>query len=276
MFFFLFLSTPFLSSQSTLQIKVSQSIGDDYLQGKVLALDIGVNVDYRKKYYIPLERDSAFVYSTNVKFNLAITGRQFGSDDKTYAYATENYLYGESVLSYPVKWFVDPFISANGSTMIIPQFNLINKQEIMFGKFRDPITSQQNLGLAYKYNRPNIDIVSRLGLSLKQIRAEKFTSQTDDYTTYNIKENYKSEAGMSFRAEARIILDSNVTYKGSVDTFTTYKDPSVWTFKFENEIQIIFLSTLTSTIKFNAYYDEFQAKRIQYVMSTKFGIIASF
>ncbi len=255
---------------------MSQSVGDDYLQGKVLALDIGTNIDYKKVYYIPFQKDSAFVFSTNIKFNLSLTGRQFGGDENTFINATENLLFGEGVLSYPVKWFVDPFISFNGNTMPMPQFNLINKHEVMAGKFRDPITSQQNLGLAYKFNKKDIDIIARLGLSLKQIRADQFTQLTDDYKTIGIKENYKSEAGVSFRSEVVINLDSNVTYKGLVDSFTTYKNPSFWTYRIENELQVIFLNNLATTVKLNANFDDIQAKRIQYFITTKFGIIAKF
>lgn len=140
-------------------------------------------------------------------------------------------------------------------------------------EFWDPIISQQSLGFAYSHDFNKNEITSRLGISLKQIRAEDHTRMTDDRATKNIVEAYKAETGIHYKTDFYYKLDSNLDYNSTLDLFSDFRKLKKWTVDWENEFQIQVWKFFGVLVEMDVRYDEKQSFHTQYQQSLRFGIV---
>ncbi|MFH1050394.1 MAG: hypothetical protein V1779_05610 [bacterium] len=255
---------------------VSQTAVNDWKQGEVVAFEGSSAWDFRK--------NVSFDFSDNMsndslvfrfRFNFA-AGMLYKSDKKNkydYFLPTDNIFGSEGVLVYPLGWKLDPFFSASFFSQIVPSFVVFKGEEQMTAKCWDPVTSQQTWGFEYLLSDTLKVITSRIGFSLKQIRAYDHTQMTDDRKTLDIKERYKPESGIQWKSEAKIKLSQTCDYRGILDAFTTFDDMAKWTVVFQNEFKISLWSYLAILIKFDLAYDEKQSYQTQYNQSLRFGIV---
>jgi len=61
---------------------------------------------------------------------------------------------------------------------------------------------------------------------------------TDDFKTKDLKERYKQETGIKWKTDAKFDLDSNIAYRGTLDTFSSFENMLKWTVKFDNQINL--------------------------------------
>ena len=177
-------------------------------------------------------------------------------------------------MKYPLGWKLDPFFSASFTTQLTESFMMVKDEKTASAKFWDPVTSQQDWGFAYSYRQGRDNLESRIGFSLKQVRAHKYTRLTDDRKTKDIKERWKPESGISWKTNCTWQLDSLVTYRGTLDLFGTFEDMNKWTVAFRNEFQLKIWSIVAVTLKADIIYDEKACLRPQYTQALRIGAAA--
>ena len=261
-----------LSSQTLYRFNttISQGYMDDWRMGKKLSGEAGSMVELNTKFKIDT-LNIQFIGRTSIGYLLE------DSDQRQNAISvpTMNELFLETTLRLPIGWVVDPYFTSTNSTQIVKAYRYNKDVKTATATFRDPAITVQTLGMMHSYKINNFDYISsKIGLSLRQVRAEKFRQQSDDYTTFGVEENYKAESGVTINNESFFKIDSSLTYRTRLDLFGTFKKPDKWIFKWQNEIQIQLVKVIGLLIKFDLVYDEAQALRLQYIQSTRFGIIA--
>ncbi|ROL56676.1 hypothetical protein D9V86_12720 [Bacteroidetes/Chlorobi group bacterium ChocPot_Mid] len=259
-----------------ISMAVSQTAVNDWKQGEVVSFDWNSAWDFRKS--------ASFDFSENMKNDSLLlrfrfyfaSGVLYKNDKKNkydYFLPTDNIFGSEAVLVEPLGWKLDPFFSASFFTQIVPSFIVANKELQMTAKFWDPVTAQQTWGFEYSLTDTEKVITSRLGISLKQIRAHDFTQMTDDRKTPEIKERWKPDSGIQWKSEARVKLIPTCDYKGILDLFTTFDDMTKCVVTMQNEFKFSIWGYLAILFKIDLSYDEKIASKTQYVQSARFGIV---
>lgn len=263
------------SQQNRFGLFLSQSHSQDIYIGKQTTFEIGTLVDYRLPLGIKFLGDSIYTLSS-FRYNVTASAKEKEKTDDLIYQTIENNIYGDLFVAYPVGWSVDPFVSTSFQSQPLPSFRENGNTQVQTGSFRDPITTIQTLGFAYKWKIDNMsNIITRLGSSLKQIRAKNFTMTTDDFTTPLVKENYKAEYGISLKSEIRLQLDSNSIYNANLDVFKSYSNKENTTVRMTNDLQTVFLKYLTVLVKIDLNFDEAQSKKVQFRQSMRFGILVN-
>ncbi len=257
--------------QSKFSVAFAQSAADDWRQGQTRSFEFVLGADIKYNFHI-----DTFAFAWSLKANMGCMYEKREEYDDFFLLPTDNDFYSELTVKYPIGFVVDPFFSANIKTQITESFKIYNKVRTRTAHFRDPITTQQSLGFTLGWRDKSEFANTRMGVSLKQIRADNFTALTDDYTTYNIKEKYKSETGISIKSQANLLLDSSIVLKPTLDLFSEFKDLETWTVCLENELQVNLWRVFALILKFSLNYDRKQSLELQYRESSRIGAIINF
>lgn len=258
-------------SQTRFSISFSQSNTKDWQQGEKQILESSFLFETKQKLDI-------FSFQNQITLKTAL-GVQL-LKDKNYKGAdtwipTDNELYFDYMLKYPCGWLVDPFYSTTATTQLVESFTLSEGNKSVNSAFWDPITTLESFGLAYSVSDSLLNLTSRIGISLKQVRAYLNTRTTDDYKTSDLKERYKYERGISFKNDITLSYASNLSHRCTFELFSSFERFENWTVKFQNEFQVKIWEWLGIIIKADVYYDEIQSPSIQYKQSTRIGVNAT-
>ena len=255
------------NSETRIALSASQSVVKDWMQGEIQAFEI--NHSLESKYTIKID---TFMLSFLLKYSIGVQHFKNMAKGISYVLPTDNEISGESVLKYPLGWKADPFFSASLRTKITESFLVLNNELKPSVNFWDPVSSIESFGFSYCIN---LNISSRLGFSLKQIRANHYTQITDDPKTFDIKEKYKTETGIEWKSDCYMKLDSTSSYIGNLEFFGTIKDLTKWSFRWQNEFQINIWKFFGILIKVELSYDEKQMLMLQYKQNLRLGIVAN-
>lgn len=258
-------------SQTRFSISFSQSNTKDWQQGEKQILESSFLFETKQKLDI-------FFFQNQITLKTAL-GVQL-LKDKNYKgidtwIPTDNELYFDYMLKYPCGWLVDPFYSTTATTQLVESFTLSESNKSVNSAFWDPITTLESFGFAYSVSDSLLNLTSRIGISLKQVRAYLNTGTTDDYKTSDIKERYKYERGISFKNDITLNYASNLSHRCTFELFSSFERFENWTVKFQNEFQVKIWEWLGIIIKADVYYDEIQSPSIQYKQSTRIGVNAT-
>jgi hypothetical protein len=209
----------------------------------------------------------------NLKYAAGLIYKKDNKNGYESLLPTDNSVGGEGVLTYPLGWKIDPYFSSSFITQITESFVLTKYEKRATANFWDPVTSQQAWGFEYSYNDSGNIVLSRLGFSLKQVRAYHYTKLTDDRSTKEINERYKPESGIQWKTETKLKLTEALDYRGIFDAFSTFDDMTKWTLLFQNEFKINVWKIIGILLKIDLIYNEQQALRVQYKQSLRFGIV---
>lgn len=260
-----------LSAQTRINFSVSQFSGNDWKKGQIQSLAVLSQVDTRQElkidtlsFFLRVKYEAGYVYEKNEGKN------------EEYFYPSNNKLFGEGILIYPVGWKTDPYISVSMDTQILHSYRYIKGKRVTTAFFWDPVTSVESIGFSYYIKNKNDYLLTLLGLTYKQIRTDKNFALTDIRKTKDIIERYKEESGIQFKSDCNIKLDSLTAYKACFELFNNFLDINVWTLKLENEIQFNFWKFFIALIKLDFYYDANQIDFLQYQQNFCFGFTASF
>ena len=277
-FIILFLSYPtfanfiqFPNKDIRFSVSASQSATDDWKQGKVQSLTTNSALDYKQVILIDtLKLKFQFKSSIGVKYT-----NTEKKETETFL-PTDNKLFSEGVLTYPVGWKVDPFISASFSTQLTESFRMLKDDKVRTAMLWDPVTSQQSFGFEKSYKGKKNSIGSNLGISLKPIRSHYYTKTTDDRKTKDIVERWKTQTGVQWKTSGKWQISKSTNYRGMIDMFATYDELDKWTVKNTNEFKITIYKYLAVLIKINLIYDDKQALYWQYNENMSLSIVADF
>lgn len=187
--------------------------------------------------------------------------------------ATDNELFSETILTIPLGWQVDPYISVNLKTQITESHRLQQQKLLRSSKFWDPVTSQQAMGLTYSVNGKAGCFSLRSGANFQQIRAEDHTDLTDNPQTPLRKEQYKATAGMECVLESTIKLDSLITMRVRAGALKNILTNDAWNAQSESELSVKVWKAIGVVLNFVANYNEQQTKRVQIRQSLQLGFL---
>jgi hypothetical protein len=264
--FLLFSNTIVLISQTQISFSTSQSVGRNFQQGDQIAIGVNFGVNTRQRFEID---------TLQIQFDLRANAGYLYTELDTTAYLlpTQNDIFSEVIFTYPVSEYMNPFISGNLTSTPLVGFIMRGRDMVSTTQFRDPITTTQNTGLSYTHIKGRSNFTTRFGYTLRQIRASKHTMTTDDRTTPDIIENYRSFQGISYRAEYRTLLDSMVNYRGFFDAFRSTEKNDKWVMRVENEITANILKIFQFSLRSDIWYDVNQSLKLQFNNMLQFGII---
>ena len=257
-------------------MSAAQTAVDDWKVGNIKTIEFSSSWDLKDNFIVDLT-EQAINDTLIFRFNLKFAAGMMYKNDKKNALdqflPTDNIFGSEGVLVYPMGWKLDPFFSASFFSQITESFIVIKGESFSTANLWDPVTSQQSWGFEYNYKDSSGYLFSRIGFSLKQIRAYTYTLMTDDPATKDIKERYKPESGIQWKSEAVFKINPTLDYKATLDLFGTFKHPDKWTVTFQNEFKIKLWELVGILVRLDIAYDEKQAMRLQFNQSLRFGII---
>lgn len=255
-------------SQVQSTFALSQSVSNDWKAGSVQTFEVLLGLDTKQQFNI-----DTICLDFLFRANAGALYEKNKEAETEYIRPTDNELFGELVFRYPLGWMLDPFVAASLQTQLVESFKYQQGRRIVMAKLWDPVTTQQSFGFAYSIKKEKDFLISRIGLSFKQIRAERYTQMTDDKATKDIVESYKAETGIQWKTDCNVALTDFVLYKGSLDSFGTFENLSRWSVKWLNELQFKVWEFLAVTFKLDIIYDEKQIAELQYKQSLRFGIV---
>ncbi len=262
-----------IRNTTSMGLSFAQSSVSDWREGEKQNLEINASLNFAR-----LETIGPLQLGITSKFNIGV--QQQTTEDSEFIIPTDNEVFAEGVLQVPVKWKVDPYFSASVRTQITESFRisgspLFGQTLLRTAKLWDPVTSQQGIGFTY-YDRGSTGYFStRIGVSLRQIRADVYTRLTDDFKTRDVVENYRADSGIEFVNDADIRIDSAITYKARLSLFGTFDDLEKWTVRWENEFRARVWRFIGVTLRINVYFDEQQSIDTQYRQSLTLGLLHS-
>jgi hypothetical protein len=270
-FILFFLALVSLHAQSRFSLSFSQSYSKDWQSGEKHILESSLFFENKTNFNI-----DKFNNASTIKIALGcqlVRDKDYSGVD--YFTPTDNELYFDYQLKYMLGWLLDPFVSFTVSTPVVESFILSQSKRSVTSAFRDPITTMQGMGFAFSLNDSIKTITSRIGVSLKQVRAHLNTRLTDDYSTSGVIERYKPESGINFKTELTYYISKDLIYRSNAEFFGTFKILELWTVKWQNEIQVNIWKFLCILIKADVYYDEKQKAELQFKQSTRFAVAAN-
>lgn len=186
----------------------------------------------------------------------------------------------ESVLTYKVGQYLNPYVSFNGLTQIATGYEYpAEDTKVKVSSAFSPTFLRQSLGLGYK---PNEQFVTRLGVSVKE------TIVSDDGliagSALSFRERYGNKPDESVRVETGIEsttdlslkLAENLLFKSKLELFTAFEN--------FNTADVAWDNTLTAkiskyfSVNFNVYsfYDEDILTEVQVKQALAFGLTYTF
>lgn len=267
------LLSSFISANSQTVFKINTTIAqgymDDWRLGKKLSGEIGTIFELNSKFQLDT-LNIQFVGRTSLGFLFEDSDQRQNS----IFVPTLNELFLETTFRLPIGWVVDPYFTTTNTTQLVKAYRYINDVRIATATFRDPAITIQTLGMMHSFKLNDYDYISsKIGLSLRQVRADLFRQQSDDFMTFDVIENYKAESGLTLNNESLFRLDSSSTFRTRLDMFGTFKRLDKWIIRWQNELQVKLIKAIGLLIKFDFAYDESQAIRLQYNQSFRFGIL---
>ncbi|MBX3044394.1 MAG: hypothetical protein KIT33_13205 [Candidatus Kapabacteria bacterium] len=255
-------------SNSDLSVSLAQGYNADFMSGERSTLDVSLIHSLKEVFNI-----SVFDISINSRLAIGVRYDKSSKLDKSYILPTDNEVFGESVVKYPAGLLIDPYISANARTQVTESMLIANKKKFKTAKFWDPITTQQSFGLAYSIKDSLLKNDIRIGLSLMQIRADLYTTLTNDPRTFHIKEKYKSKTGIDINNTLSYRIDKSATLTTKLSLFGDIENLDIWLVRFENDLNLMIWGYLGLIIRMNLFYDHNQMKKIQIQQSFRIGFI---
>ncbi len=137
------------------------------------------------------------MFELNSKFKIDTLNIQFigrtslgflfeDSDQRLNAIAvpTLNEVFLETTLRLPIGWAVVPYFTSTNIAQLVRAYRYNKDIRTSSATFRDPAITVQTLGMMHSFKINQFDYISlKIGVSLRQVRADEFRQQSDDFTT---------------------------------------------------------------------------------------------
>jgi hypothetical protein len=132
---------------------------------------------------------------------------------------TDDEIFFESLLIYKVWTYVNPYASLTFRTQFAKGFDYPGGNETPVSKFFDPAYLTQSIGAAYK---PIPEVVTRLGVGVREVVTSQFNGYSDDPTTPEI-EKVMVRGGIESVTNVEWNFAENMQFKSSLELFAPFK-----------------------------------------------------
>jgi hypothetical protein len=132
---------------------------------------------------------------------------------------TDDEIFLESFLIYKLWTYINPYAALTVRTQFAKGFEYPQGNEVGVSKFFDPGYLTQSIGAAYK---PMPEIVTRLGVALREVVTSEFNAYSDDPATTEI-EKVKVNGGIESVTNAEWNFAENMQFKSTLELFAPFK-----------------------------------------------------
>jgi hypothetical protein len=145
---------------------------------------------------------------------------------------TDDEIFFESLLIYKLWTYINPYVSLTLRTQFARGFEYPGGRDSVVSKFFDPAYLTQSIGAAYK---PIPEVVTRLGVGMREIVTSKYHLYSDDPTTPEI-EKVKINGGIESVTNVEWSFAENMQFKSSLELFAPFKTLDEVTVRSDNTI----------------------------------------
>jgi hypothetical protein len=126
----------------------------------------------------------------------------------------------ESVISYKLRTFVDPYASITLKSQFALGFvyDPVTGTKTAVSKFFDPAYLTQTVGFGYQ---PVPQVKTRLGAGLREVITSQFNTYADDPTTSQV-EKIKVDGGFESVTNIDLNLDENLVFTSKLELFAAF------------------------------------------------------
>jgi hypothetical protein len=121
----------------------------------------------------------------------------------------------ESVLTYKMGTYVNPYVSATLKSQFAKGYNYGAKPKVALSQFFDPAYLTQSAGVGYQ---PIPEVKTRLGLAVREIITRDFNSFSDDEETAKIEKS-KVDGGLESVTDASWQMAENLLLTSKLEIF---------------------------------------------------------
>jgi hypothetical protein len=145
---------------------------------------------------------------------------------------TDDEIFFESLLIYKLWTYINPYVSLTLRTQFARGFEYPGGRDSVVSKFFDPAYLTQSIGAAYK---PIPEVVTRLGVGVREIVSSKYNLYSNDPTTPEI-EKVKINGGIESVTNVEWSFAENMQFKSSLELFAPFKTLDEVTVRSDNTI----------------------------------------
>lgn len=133
---------------------------------------------------------------------------------------TDDEIYFESLLLYKIGLYINPYASLTARTQFAPGYLYEDDgSKTQVSQFFDPAYLTQSVGMSYK---PAEEIVTRLGVAVREIITSTYTQYADDPETMEI-EDIRVLGGMESVTEVNWTFAENMKFASRLELFAPFK-----------------------------------------------------
>jgi hypothetical protein len=178
----------------------------------------------------------------------------------------------ESVYSYKISTFVNPYVSLTAETQMAPGYQYSDTAKVRIADFLDPGYFTQGIGFGIE---PLKEFKTRLGFALKETVADVFVAYSDDPGTEKI-EKVRIEPGIESVSDLATKLSEHIIFTSKLELFSNVKRLDELDVRWDN----IFLAKVSTYIDVNfnikLFYDKDISKKRQLKQALSLGLTYSF
>ncbi len=206
-------------------LTLTQVTFKDWAQGGEDALAWTVRLDGKS-----LLDDTAYTWGNSYK--MAYGEAKIGSEQNR---KTEDKLEMESVFTYKLGSYVNPYVSATLKTQFALGVTIdAAGKETSVSKFFDPGYLTQSAGFGYQ---PIAEVKTRLGVGLREIVTSQYWQYANDATTPEPdRVKVRVDGGLESVTDVEWKLDDNLLYRSKLELFSPIKKLSEVTLRMDNTI----------------------------------------
>jgi hypothetical protein len=179
----------------------------------------------------------------------------------------------ESVFTYKLGTYINPFISVTGETQFAKGYNYGTEPKIAISKFFDPAYFRESIGFGYQ---PNQTIKTRLGAALKQTLTSDYpVPYADDPETAEI-EKTKNEIGAESVTDFSWKVSANSLLTAKLEMFSTLSAVDEIDVNWDNVFTTKISKYFNVNFNFKLFYDKDISPKRQIKQALAFGLTYSF
>ncbi len=160
----------------------------------------------------------------------------------------------ESVLSYKMKFHVNPYIAVNGRTQIASGYDYTGAEKLEISRFLNPGYFMESVGFEY---RKAETFRSRLGFALKQtlVTEEQFAPLYTDESDTETLEKIRNEAGLESVSAYNRKITPTIVFATSLEVFSNLKAFNEIDTRWDNLISAEVAKYVAVSFAFQIFYD---------------------
>ena len=244
-------------------INLTQTSFDNWAQGGENAFAWQINFHFK---FINDQEKTNWANSGKLTFGSTKTG-----DQESRKSIDEIKL--ESVLTYRLGIFINPYIAATGETQFAPGYNYDSDPKTQVSAIMDPGYFRESIGVGYQ---PNQMVKTRLGFALKQTMTRDYpTLYADDPDTDKI-EKIKHEVGAESVTDISWKIAENTLLTSKLEIFSTLKAFDETDVKWDNVMTTKVSKYFNMNLQFKLFYDKDISRKRQINQAIAFGFSYSF